>query len=74
VIDRVEMQDEISVHVEMKPGREGGWDQVRERLGVALRDAHEGLRFNVELAAPGSLPRFELKAKRLTDKRPKAEF
>ena len=74
VIDRVEMQDEITVQVEVKPGSEPASEQMRERLGVALRDAHEGLRFNVELAAPGSLPRFELKAKRLTDKRPKAEF
>jgi phenylacetate-CoA ligase len=74
VIERVEMQDEITVQVEMKPGSESGWQQVRERLGAALRDAHEGLRFNVAMAAQGSLPRFELKAKRLTDKRPKAEF
>lgn len=74
VIDRVEMQDEITVQIEVKPGNEADWQQLRERLGVALRDAHEGLRFNVELAAPDSLPRFELKAKRLTDKRPKAEF
>ena len=74
VIDRVEVQDEITVHVELKPGADGSWSDVGERLGVALRDAHEGLRFNVERAAPGTLPRFELKAKRLTDKRPKAEF
>ena len=35
-----------------------------------LADAHEGLRFNVELAKQGELPRFELKAKRLQDLRP----
>jgi len=29
---------------------------------------------NVERAATGTLPRFELKATRLTDKRPRAEF
>lgn len=74
VIERVDVQDEITVYAEVKPGCESLWEQVQERLGVALREAHEELRFNVELAAPGSLPRFELKAKRLTDKRPKAEF
>jgi phenylacetate-CoA ligase len=74
VIARVGMQDEISVQVELGAGRESGWDDVQERLGVALREAHEGLRFNVERAAPGSLPRFELKAKRVTDTRPRAEF
>ena len=31
---------------------------------------HEGLRFNVEQAKQGELPRFELKAKRLQDLRP----
>lgn len=74
VIDRVDLQDEITVQVEMKPGRDGDWEAVRERLGVSLRDAHEGLRINVARAASGALPRFELKAKRLTDNRPKAEF
>ncbi len=74
VIDRTERQDEITVHIELKAGANSSWPDVQERLGIALREAHEGLRFNVELAAPGLLPRFELKAKRLTDKRPKAEF
>ena len=74
VIERVNLQDEITVHVELKLGCEAQWNEIQERLGVALREAHEGLRFNVERAASGSLPRFELKAKRLTDKRPKAEF
>jgi phenylacetate-CoA ligase len=74
VVERVDLQDEITVQVELKPGSEMNWAEVQERLATALRDAHEGLRFNVERAAPGSLPRFELKAKRLTDKRPKPEF
>jgi phenylacetate-CoA ligase len=38
-------------------------------LGKALADAHEGLRFGVKQAENGSLPRFELKAKRLVDER-----
>ncbi len=74
VLERIDEQDEITVYTELKPGRESEWEQLQERLGMALREAHEGLRFNVEQARSGSLPRFELKAQRLTDKRPKAEF
>jgi phenylacetate-CoA ligase len=74
VIDRVDLQDEIVVRIELKADAEAASRDVQERLAVALRDAHEGLRFNIELAAPGALPRFELKAQRLTDRRPKAEF
>jgi phenylacetate-CoA ligase len=74
VIERIDVQDEITVHAEVKAGFESGWDGLRERIVTALREAHEGLRFNVQRAVTGSLPRFELKAKRLTDKRAKAEF
>ncbi|MBI4264498.1 MAG: hypothetical protein HY657_08990 [Acidobacteria bacterium] len=74
VLERVGLVDEITVHVELKPGFESDWDALRERLSGALRDAHEGLRFTVGRAPAGSLPRFELKAKRFADKRPKAEF
>jgi len=66
--------DEISVRVELKPGREDHWEALRSRLHVDLSDAHEGLRFKVELAPVNSLPRFELKAKRLVDQRPAADY
>ncbi|MBA3888650.1 MAG: phenylacetate--CoA ligase family protein, partial [Acidobacteria bacterium] len=66
--------DEICVLVELKPGRDDHWTDLAERLHVDLADAHEGLRFKVERAEPNSLPRFELKAKRLADKRPGAEY
>ena len=39
------------------------------QLSRELADAHEGLRFQFERANTGSLPRFELKAKRLVDNR-----
>ena len=39
------------------------------RLRTSLSEAHEGLRFGVKKVDPGSLPRFELKAKRLQDDR-----
>jgi len=42
---------------------------IEPALGKGLAAAHEGLRFNLEKVAPGALPRFELKAKRLQDKR-----
>jgi len=64
------VQDEITVKVELKPDQQHIWPQLSVRLGKDLADAHEGLRFNVLLAAVGELPRFELKAKRLQDLRP----
>jgi phenylacetate-CoA ligase len=74
VLERIEMQDEITVHLELKPDCREEWEPLRNRVAEALREAHEGLRFNVERATAGSLPRFELKAKRFTDKRPQAEY
>ncbi|MCA8954035.1 MAG: AMP-binding protein [Planctomycetes bacterium] len=64
------VQDEITVKVELKPDRDDVWPRLSAQLGQDLADAHEGLRFNVELANLGELPRFELKAKRLQDLRP----
>lgn len=49
------------------------WPDLAQLLHKELADAHEGLNFKVELAAPGSLPRFELKARRLVDERPGAQ-
>ncbi len=63
------VQDEITVQVEFKPDAEGQSDEVVKTLGADLASNHEGLRFNVEKAEAGSLPRFELKAKRLKDER-----
>ena len=66
--------DEICVRVELKPGCDDHWSALCERLLVDLAEAHEGLRFKVEQAAANSLPRFELKAKRLVDNRPVADY
>jgi phenylacetate-CoA ligase len=60
------IRDEIEVLVELAEGQD---DAVLAELGRRLAEAHEGLRFGVRHAEPGSLPRFELKAKRLTDER-----
>ena len=69
-----DVQDEITIKVELKPGREAEWPGLERRLAKDLADAHEGLRFNIELMPANSLPRFELKAKRLVDARPVAVY
>ena len=70
LLTREGLQDEITVAVELKPGREAHWPDLHRRLCRDLAEAHEGLRFNVTQAEPNSLPRSELKAKRLVDRRP----
>ena len=50
------------------------WLDLHHRLSKDLSAAHEGLRFNVERVEYGTLPRFELKAKRLVDARPVAQY
>jgi phenylacetate-CoA ligase len=69
-----DLQDEITVKLEIKPGREAEWQDLHRKLGKDLAAAHEGLRFNIERMDHGTLPRFELKAKRLVDARPVAEY
>ncbi len=63
------IRDEITVKLELKPGSDDLWPDLEKVLGKDLADAHEGLRFKVERAKEGELPRFELKAKRLQDLR-----
>jgi phenylacetate-CoA ligase len=63
------IRDEIEVLVECTGQDAGVPDGLLAELGRDLADAHEGLRFGVRLADAGSLPRFELKAKRLVDER-----
>jgi phenylacetate-CoA ligase len=69
-----DIRDEITIKVEVKPGREGEWAELERQLAGALSSAHEGLRFDIERVNYGTLPRFELKAKRLVDARPRPEF
>ncbi len=69
-ITREGIRDEIALLVEVFDGTpEDRWPSTCERLGKELSAAHEGLRFQVERAPAGSLPRFELKARRLVDLR-----
>jgi len=61
-------QDEIEVLVEIPDARADS-DRILRELTRSLSEAHEGLRFGVKKVENGSLPRFELKAKRLQDDR-----
>ena len=68
-LHRAGIRDEITLRVECPAVSDPAWPAMAERLGKELSAAHEGLRFNVERAAAGALPRFELKARRLVDER-----
>jgi phenylacetate-CoA ligase len=61
-------RDEIEILVEI-PGEGVDANALLQQLGKELAESHEGLRFGVRQAENGSLPRFELKAKRLVDER-----
>jgi phenylacetate-CoA ligase len=71
-IDRVNHLDEMSIEVEMNReyfhGELQDLSRIQARVVKALRDVLE-LRTSVKLVEPGSLPRFEGKAKRVIDRR-----
>ena len=69
-----DLQDEITINMEIKPGFEAEWPELGEQLAKDLTSAHEGLRFNIQCMDHGYLPRFELKARRLVDARPVAQY
>jgi len=65
------IRDEIEILAEL-PGIPPG-DPESERILSALQtelaESHEGLRFGIQQVDVGTLPRFELKAKRVQDER-----
>ena len=71
-IDRVNHLDEMIVEVEINreffSGELADLAKIQNKVGKELRDALE-LRTTVKLVEPGSLPRFEGKAKRVIDRR-----
>ena len=71
-VDKVNHLDEMTIEVEMNREYFSGELQdlamVRQRVVKALRDVLE-LRTTVKLVEPGTLPRFEGKAKRVIDRR-----
>jgi phenylacetate-CoA ligase len=62
------IRDEIEVLVEV-PDPSVDADALLARLAKELAEAHEGLRFGVRRVEAGTLPRFELKARRVLDER-----
>ena len=70
VLSRKGFQDEISVNLDFAPSiADSRYSELVNQIGEELADAHEGLRFNVVAVEAGSLPRFELKSRRLIDQR-----
>jgi phenylacetate-CoA ligase len=72
IVDRKESLDVMLVQVEMKP--EAFSDKITDLMAVRQKVAHTlknalNVSVGVELSEPGSLPRFEGKAKRVVDKR-----
>ena len=61
--------DELAVRVELVDADPTKAVSLQEKLGQALQ-TNLGIRTPVELATSGELPRFELKANRITDCRP----
>jgi phenylacetate-CoA ligase len=71
-IDRINHLDEMTVEVEINrdsfSGELADLAKIQKKVGKELRDSLE-LRTTVRLVEPGSLPRFEGKAKRVIDRR-----
>jgi phenylacetate-CoA ligase len=63
------IRDEIGVRFEVRAGHEAEAEGTAKALAQDLARNHEGLSFFVEKVAAGTLPRFELKAKRVKDER-----
>ncbi len=70
VFTRQGFQDEVTVNVDLLPHAYATrCNTLAAELSRSLSEAHEGLRINVVAVEPGSLPRFELKSRRIIDKR-----
>ncbi|MAG56211.1 MAG: phenylacetate--CoA ligase [Planctomycetes bacterium] len=69
LVETINNVDELTVRVEMKPETGVTFSDIERELVEDLKEHHEMLRMNVAQAETGSLPRFELKAKRVVDQR-----
>ncbi|MDD1656452.1 MAG: phenylacetate--CoA ligase [Methanomicrobiales archaeon] len=71
-VDKVNYMDELTIEVEMTretfSGELSDLARIQKRVTSALRDVL-GIRTSVRLVEPGTLPRFEGKAKRIVDRR-----
>jgi phenylacetate-CoA ligase len=68
-LETIDNVDEITVRIEMKSDVPARYEHIEGKLAEDLKEAHEMLRINVAQAQAGSLPRFELKARRVKDDR-----
>jgi phenylacetate-CoA ligase len=62
--------DNIALKVELTPGREEDADSIKLRLIDQLR-LMTNLNYDLEFQSHGALPRYDVKAKRFKDLRPK---
>jgi phenylacetate-CoA ligase len=60
--------DDITLKVELVPGKEGEKDAVKNTMAAQLR-LHTNLGYNIEFHEFGTLPRYDVKAKRFRDLR-----
>jgi phenylacetate-CoA ligase len=72
IIDRINYLDEMTIEVEMNrdffSGELRDLARIQQKISGALRDVL-GIRTTIRLVEPGTLPRFEGKAKRIIDRR-----
>lgn len=70
VIDREREMDRITVRLEPAVGTDpAAVSEASREIARELAYAHQGLRFEVETVERGVLPRYELKARRVVDRR-----
>jgi phenylacetate-CoA ligase len=70
VLTREGYQDEMAVNLDFDPAvPPSRHAEISYAVARELAEAHEGLRFKVAPVEAGSLPRFELKSRRLVDRR-----
>jgi len=70
VVERIGDSERITLKVELAPGAEGAREEVLGRLKDELR-LKTNLGYVIEAHPPGALPRYEVKARRFKDLRPK---
>ncbi|MCZ6750702.1 MAG: hypothetical protein O7E51_02610, partial [Acidobacteria bacterium] len=71
VLTRVSSKDRMCIRAEPQPELpQEKYAELSRGIDKRIRDALK-IRLEVELVAPGTLPRYELKTRRIVDQRPK---
>ncbi len=66
IVERTGAMDELTLECEPAPGADA--DDLAARIARQLRE-HMGIRFEIAMLDPGSIPRSEGKAVRVVDRR-----